>query len=225
MIISQVLALLTEANLSPEELGATIGVSGMTIRRWLTKPKRSVVPRVYVPAVREACFTLIAQGRLAADSEAVRALLAQAPSIEYRMALQNLGLREGFNAQHFSSQDDVLLGLSQIGAQTGKQSAVQANQRKIFSFKALGKEWSRRITILWSVVRSKELGRMEKLVAYGALFYLLTPIDFIPDQIPFFGLLDDFGALGIAIAYYAKHLRGVIDFDLSVEHPMRIART
>ncbi|EQD76717.1 protein containing DUF1232, partial [mine drainage metagenome] len=33
---------------------------------------------------------------------------------------------------------------------------------------------------------------------------LLTPIDFIPDHIPFFGMLDDFWVLGVAAAYYAN---------------------
>lgn len=209
MIISQVLSLLKEAQLSPEELGAVIGISGMTIRRWLDKPKQMAVPQVYVPAIREACYTLIAQGRLRAESHTTKTLLTQAHCVEYRAALQNLGLSKGFDVQHNSSQDDILVGLSQIGMHAQKQTDVNKNQKKIFSFRSLGGEWSRRITTLWKVIGSKKLGQLDKVVAYGALFYLLTPIDFIPDQIPFFGLLDDFGVLGIAIAYYKNRLPGI----------------
>lgn len=205
MNLSQVLKLLDEAQASPEELGAAIGVSGMTVRRWMKKPKQ-VLPRVYVPAVRDACYSLIAQGRLRADSAVAAGLLAQSKSSEYGAALQNLGLEEGFDLQHASSQDDVLVGLSRIGAQEQKRSNVEHNRAKIFSFKKLGAEWSNRIGTLWRIVGSNKIGRVEKAVAYGALFYLLTPIDFIPDQIPFFGMLDDFGVLGIALAYYKSRL-------------------
>src|SRR5581483_2695293 len=206
MLISQVLALLDEANLSPEELASTIGVSGMTIRRWIKKPKRSAVPPVYIPAIRDACYTLISSGRLRADSTVVRVLLLQAPSGEYRAALQNLGLRGDFDVQTEMSQDDMLTGLTLIGTQSKKQSEVESHRAEIFSFKRLGDEWSQRIANLWLVIASKKLKRLEKAVAFGALFYLLTPIDFIPDNIPFFGLLDDFGVLGIAVAYYKRRL-------------------
>jgi uncharacterized membrane protein YkvA (DUF1232 family) len=206
MLISQVLILLKEARMSPEELGAVIGLSGMTVRRWLTKPKRSAVPRLYIPAIREACYTLIAVGRLRPESPTVKGLLAGAPSGAYRAALGCLGLNADFNAQRNMSQDDIAAGLSQIGTQIRKQSEVDHNRSKIFSFKKLGDEWSQRITLLWRIVVSKKISRLDKAVAYGALFYLLTPIDFIPDQIPFFGLLDDFGVLGIAMAFYKKRI-------------------
>ena len=82
------------------------------------------------------------------------------------------------------------------------QKEVKENKEKVFSFKKLGEEWTSRIGLLWKVVQSKKLTSLDKMIAYGALFYLLTPIDFIPDHIPFFGLLDDFGVLGIAATYY-----------------------
>jgi uncharacterized membrane protein YkvA (DUF1232 family) len=54
------------------------------------------------------------------------------------------------------------------------------------------------------VVKSSKLSHVDKLVAYGALFYLLTPMDLIPDHIPVLGLVDDFGVLGFALTYYTK---------------------
>lgn len=210
MIISQVLAVLTETGLSPEEFGEVVGVSGMTLRRWLKKPKQAAIPRVYVPAIREACYQLISQGRLQAASPSVRTILSEAPSSEYRAALQNLGLRQGSEIDKTASQNQILVVLSQIGSQTKKQADVEENRKKVFSFKKLGDEWSKRITTLWEIIRSKKLSPLDKLVAYGALFYLLTPIDFIPDNIPFFGLLDDFGVLGIAVTYYTTRFGEVL---------------
>ena len=40
------------------------------------------------------------------------------------------------------------------------------------------------------------------VAAYGALFYLFTPFDLVPDVMPVFGYVDDFGMLGFAVAYY-----------------------
>lgn len=57
------------------------------------------------------------------------------------------------------------------------------------------------------VIRSKDLTLADKLVAYGALFYLITPMDFIPDAIPVVGYLDDFAVLGLALAYYAHRAK------------------
>ncbi len=205
MIASQVLGLLTEADVSPEELGEAIGVSGMTIRRWLKKPKYRIPP-VYIPAIRDACYSLISKGQLRSDAPVVRNLLLQAPSGQYRAALRNLGLGEDFDVRAEMSEDDMLTGLSLIGAQARKQADVEGNRTKLFSFKSLGDEWSQRITMLWQIVMSRKLKRLDKVVAFGALFYLLTPIDFIPDHIPFVGLLDDFGVLGIAVAYYKRRL-------------------
>jgi uncharacterized membrane protein YkvA (DUF1232 family) len=51
----------------------------------------------------------------------------------------------------------------------------------------------------------------DKFIAYGALFYLLTPIDFIPDNIPFLGFFDDFAILGFAATYYMKMQQGELE--------------
>lgn len=206
MINAQVLKLLTEADCSPEELAEVIGCSGMTIRRWLKKPKQEV-PRVYLPAIREACYALIAKGRLGAESPSVRDLVALAPSSEHDAAVQALGLPDGFPMRGAMSQDTMLGGLAHIGMQERKQHEVNRGRKKMLSFGKLGAEWSRRIEALWRIVRSDKLGKLDKTVAYGALFYLLSPIDLIPDHIPFFGLLDDFGVLGLALAYYNSRFR------------------
>jgi len=201
MVNAQIVELLDEARISPEEFGKAIGVSGMTVRRWLKKPER-VVARVYVPAICEACYVLIAEGRLRVESLAAAALLAHAPTSLYKAALRALSLHEGLNPKPMMSQDEMLVNLSYIGAQAQKQIEVDLSRSEIFSFAKLGGEWSRRIRALWQIVGSKDIDGVEKTVAYGALSYLLSPIDLIPDHIPFFGMLDDFGVLSFALAYY-----------------------
>ena len=47
-----------------------------------------------------------------------------------------------------------------------------------------------------------------KLVIAAGIFYLIAPVDFIPDHIPFMGLLDD---VTIATALIALALRMVPD--------------
>jgi uncharacterized membrane protein YkvA (DUF1232 family) len=103
-----------------------------------------------------------------------------------------------------SHPDKVLIGLSEIGASPQHQSEVRQNKKEISRFRKLGEEWSRRITTLGAVIRSRKLTQMEKLSAYGALFYLITVFDLIPDTIPVFGVLDDFAILGIVTAYYLR---------------------
>lgn len=205
---SQISVLMKATGYSPEELGKVIGVSGMTLRRWIKNSKQATIPRVYVPAIRDACYKLIAEGRLNPELPEVQRLLTESSSSEYRAAIQNLGLSQGFEVNRAVSQDQILTSLVQIGAQMNKQTQVDANSKAFFSFKKLGEEWSGRITTLWKIIHSKKLASPDKFVAYGALFYLLTPVDFIPDNIPFFGLLDDFAVLGLAATYYAKRFRG-----------------
>ncbi|MDE2313589.1 MAG: DUF1232 domain-containing protein [Elusimicrobia bacterium] len=57
------------------------------------------------------------------------------------------------------------------------------------------------------VIRSPQLTLTDKLVAYGALFYLITPFDLIPDTIPGIGYLDDFAILSLALLYYERRFR------------------
>ena len=198
------LSLMEATGYSPEDLGKMIGVSGMTLRRWVKKPMPVPVPVVYVPAIRDACYRLIAANRLDPDLPVVKEILSEGSSNEYQAAIQNLGLRHGFKIDQTVPHDQILTCLLQIGSYTEKQVKVDESSKKVFSFKKLGEEWAERITVLWKVIHSKKISSPDKIVAYGALFYLLTPIDFIPDHIPVFGLIDDFGVLGIAAAYYTR---------------------
>lgn len=206
MTVSHLKLLLRETKLSPEELSARIGVSNMTIRRWLSKPGNKRLPEIYEGALRDATYRLISEGVLDAGSKSVQTLLKLFRSPSFEAALENLGL-EGLEQANGGDHDRQMIeGLLKIGSDSKRQGEVEKGRGKILSFGKLGQEWSARIARLFEVIGMKELSGVEKLVAYGALFYLLTPFDLIPDHIPVFGLLDDYAVLGIAVGYYSRRL-------------------
>ncbi len=177
----------------------------MTLRRWSKQSKKTKVEAVYIPAFREACYRLIARNEVSASSEVVQAILSSSHEAHTSAVLNSFGVSDE-GIKEVGWNDFMTLKLSQIGAQHSKQSEVKKEQRKIFSFKQMGEDWAKHISDLWGVISSDELAMSDKLVAYGALFYLVTPLDFIPDQIPFFGLMDDYGVLCLAASYYAVRI-------------------
>jgi uncharacterized membrane protein YkvA (DUF1232 family) len=94
--------------------------------------------------------------------------------------------------------------LAHIGQNENRQEQVRSSGRMLAHFKTWGKEWSGRIGDLTLVMRSDKITMLDKLVAFGALFYLICPFDLIPDAIPVIGYADDFVILGIAVLYYRK---------------------
>lgn len=193
-----------EAGTSPEQFGQRIELSGMTLRRLLKKPDDTVLPESYEPLVRQGVYSLILDGRIKPDSQVAQEVIRDSPNLSFAAAIHGLGFRQASMEQGQSHPEKVLIGLSEIGASPQHQSQVQRNTKQISRFRKLGKEWSRRVTTLGAVIKSRKLTQMEKLSAYGALFYLITVFDLIPDTIPVFGVLDDFAVLGIVAAYYIK---------------------
>lgn len=75
---------------------------------------------------------------------------------------------------------------------------------------ALVKIWDK-ICELWALVKDKEVPWQTKAIALGALIYVITPIDAIPDLIPALGLTDDVGivltavaSIGLALSKYSN---------------------
>lgn len=206
MKIAHIKNLINGAGLTPEEFGEASGVSGMTIRRWLKRSPSKDVPKVYVPAFREACYELAARGRLDVTSEPVQSMLMESSSFQSEAVARHLGV-DAVDLSLGGDPERFLLCLNRIGLQADKQEQVRLSQPQLSSFKKMGAEWSRRISLLWKVTRSEKISALDKLVAFGALFYLITPFDLIPDHIPVIGLMDDFFVLGVAAAYYAKRFK------------------
>ena len=56
---------------------------------------------------------------------------------------------------------------------------------------------------LWQVVSSNKIPMSAKVTAIGALVYLISPIDAIPDMIPIAGLTDDVAVITFALTQLA----------------------
>jgi len=201
---SHLLKLLADAGLSPEELGKRLGLSGMTLRRWIKGRPGTLIPKFYERALSDEVIRLWMEGRLTEDAESVKWAMTQGQSLYFEAALKNLGLTGDF-LKPGVGEDRLLLGLTQIGSSEPRQKQVDDGHKKILGFTKLGKAWADRIAVLTKVLASKKLGAMDKLIAYGALFYLICPFDLIPDNVPVFGMIDDYAILGAASEHYVKH--------------------
>jgi uncharacterized membrane protein YkvA (DUF1232 family) len=52
--------------------------------------------------------------------------------------------------------------------------------------------------------RDREASLLGKLFVFAALAYVISPVDFIPDVVPFVGWLDDIGVMSLAVAWMWK---------------------
>ena len=55
------------------------------------------------------------------------------------------------------------------------------------------------VRLLGGLITDPRVALMDKLLVFGAIVYIVTPIDLIPDFIPFFGEIDDVYLLVIAL--------------------------
>ena len=115
MTNSQLLIIMKETGYSPEELGKQIGLSGMTLRRWMKKAEQTPIPQVYVPAIREVCCRFVSEGRLDPAKEEVQSLLVSGlPSGDYSAAIQNLGLGADFERDSHSEASREIMHAARI---------------------------------------------------------------------------------------------------------------
>ena len=54
---------------------------------------------------------------------------------------------------------------------------------------------------LWRALTGQGTSNKEKVLIAGALLYLMTPVDAIPDLVPVVGWLDDLGVAGLVLGY------------------------
>jgi len=196
--------LLKDSKMSPEQLGKRLGVAGVTLRRWAELPNNEPIPVLYERAIYETVYELLAEGVLPLDCEIVKFVLKEDKHSSIMAAIKSLGIADDFLEKADQSPDSIVEGIAQIGSNDKKWASVDRSKDKIFSYQKLSGEWKYRIQTLYKIITSKELNRFEKFAAYGALFYLISPFDLIPDHIPVFGLMDDFVILGLVVAFYLK---------------------
>ena len=203
MQYGQALNVLDRSGLSPERAARELGVSGMTLRRWRSKPKNAPLPEIYRAAIEPLAHRLVGDGILNPEDPAAAAACAR-PQEPFQKTLQELGITLQALESPGKSRGIVAKGLARIGENENRQDQVKSSGRMLERLKAMGAEWSSRIGDLTLVMKSNEITALDKLVAFGALFYLICPFDLIPDAIPVIGYADDFIILGIAVLYYRK---------------------
>ena len=69
----------------------------------------------------------------------------------------------------------------------------------------LAKVWDN-VMALWDLLKDPKAAKAQKVIAIGALLYMLSPIDVIPDVLFPVGFLDDVAVIGTAVATLATAL-------------------
>jgi uncharacterized membrane protein YkvA (DUF1232 family) len=217
MRYGQLIILLNESGLSPERLSSRLHISNLTYRRWPKRPKQDEIPKSYDRAIAGGIYQLLSEGQLRHDSKAVATFMESNLPEFFAAATEQFNLPADLLSNRvIAHQDKMAMVLSHIGNNDGIRRRVDGGAALIQKFTLWGAEWKDRITLLQRVVRDKKLSLVDKLVAYGAFFYLILPMDLIPDSVPVFGYVDDFGVLGFAAAYYIKKYP-----DLAAKRPAR----
>lgn len=72
-----------------------------------------------------------------------------------------------------------------------------------------GKELIEKVLILWHALKDKDTPAWAKGTIVAALGYFIAPLDAIPDLIPAAGYSDDLGALALALAAVAAHVKNI----------------
>ena len=88
------------------------------------------------------------------------------------------------------------------------QEAAKPEKQKMIkeSFAKWGKKVNNtglleRARQLYRFFLSPQVGGTQKVLVAGALLYIITPLDLIPDVVPVVGWLDDLGIAGFALRY------------------------
>ena len=63
------------------------------------------------------------------------------------------------------------------------------------------------VQALWAMIKDPDAAWKSKTIAIGALLYLVSPIDLIPDAIPVLGLTDDASVVAAAVASLSFELK------------------
>lgn len=204
MKYGEVVNLLNETGLSPENLAEWVSVSSSTYRRWLKEPLSDEFPKEYESNLAAAVYKLLENKSLSYDSHRVNKFVEGHMPEFFQAAVGRLNINGDLFSENSTHQDKITAVLSNLGNSSKIRKEVEHSSKKILKFTEWGAAWKYRINLMMKVISSKDLTLVDRLVAYGALFYLILPFDLIPDSIPVFGYVDDFGILGFAAAYYAS---------------------
>jgi uncharacterized membrane protein YkvA (DUF1232 family) len=209
MQYSHVVALLSESGLSPEGVAERLCISNSTYRRWFKASARDTLPETYHANVAGAVYKLLEERLLSYDSERVNNFLNNNVPGFFQAAISGLRVTPDALCEEVPHQDKITGVLAHLGSSVDIRKQVDNSSLAIQAFENLGEAWKQCVKPLTKIIKNKQITLVDKLVAYGALFYLIFPFDLVPDLLPAFGYVDDFGILGFAAAFYARTVSGV----------------
>ena len=79
------------------------------------------------------------------------------------------------------------------------------------------------LRLLGGLLTDRRVARIDKLFVLGAIVYIVTPIDLIPDFIPFFGEIDDVYLLVIALQRLVENSGRLVLLDHWTGNPRDLA--
>jgi uncharacterized membrane protein YkvA (DUF1232 family) len=79
------------------------------------------------------------------------------------------------------------------------------------------------LRLLLGLMRDRRVSRIDRLLVLGATAYLLTPVDFIPDFIPFFGQVDDIFLIVTALQRLVDKAGRRVLLDHWTGHPRELS--
>jgi uncharacterized membrane protein YkvA (DUF1232 family) len=89
-----------------------------------------------------------------------------------------------------------------------KEYSEESMWAKLAGFaKTAGKEVVEKVLTLFEALKDKDTPGWAKGVIVAALGYFISPVDAIPDIVPFAGFADDLGALAVALSTVGVHIK------------------
>lgn len=91
-----------------------------------------------------------------------------------------------------------------------KEYSEESIWSKLAGFaKTAGKEVVEKVLVLYEALRDSDTPAWARGVIIAALGYFISPVDAIPDFVPFAGFADDLGALAVAAGTVAAYIKDV----------------
>lgn len=215
MTALQLSKIIQATGFSPEQLSEVFYVSNMTLRRWAKESDGFKIPESSKKAIIEGVYQLIMEGKLDANLQVVKDVLKDSTSRSFEAVLTTLGIEPKDLAAQTTYSEEMAMALFQIGINKSHRDTVDHGDKTLQWFNKKGQDWKSNISMLTQVIKGKNYSVMDRMIAYGALFYLIAPLDLIPDVLVFAGVMDDYTFLAAAVAYYVAKFPKMIDKNKS----------
>jgi uncharacterized membrane protein YkvA (DUF1232 family) len=115
----------------------------------------------------------------------------------------------GRSARRKSSAEEIARG----APRTGAKRTVMYYMRQLPQY----------LRLLGGLITDRRVSTMDKMLVVAAIAYIVMPIDFIPDFIPFFGEVDDVFVLVLALQRLIENAGRVVLMDYWTGEPADLA--